>query len=254
LHPILAVFDFETRSDAGYVWNAERRRWESLPGFASTKRGLGAVGVRCYVQHPTFTPVLLAYDLTPGYGGVTALQWEIGEPFDVLEPLFEHVRRGKLLEAHNASFEFSVWQYFCVPKWNWPPLSIRQLRCSAVKSRAAGYPGKLADVTRVLDTPVKKDPDGDRLMKIFSMPRNPTKADPRTHILPHEAPDEWAKYKRYNLTDIVSEHQVSERVPDLPPDEQQLWFLDQEINDRGMAVDSAGIRNCIAIVEQAYEK
>ena len=197
---------------------------------------------------------MLAYDLTPQYGGATAVQWELGTSWDCLRPLFDHIRAGKLLEAHNAGFEREVWNYFCVPQWGWPPLSIRQLRCSAVKSRAAGYPGKLADVTTVLDTPIKKDKDGDRLMKLFSIPRNPTNKDPRVYSTPAADPDEWTRYKAYNLTDIRSEHEVSERVPDLPPDEQRRWFLDQEINDRGMAVDSKGIKDCKAIVEQTYDK
>ncbi len=248
------VFDFETVSYAGYIWDITAGKWASLPGFSAQKRGLGAVGVRVYVEHPSFCPQLLAYDLTPQYDGATAVQWEYGMSFDVLAPLFYHVATGGLLEAHNAEFEREVWNYFCVPQWRWPRLTIEQQRCSAVKSRAAGYPGKLADVATVLDTPIKKDKDGDRLMRIFSIPRNPTKKDPRVITLPHEAPEEWARYKAYNLTDIRSEHQVSERVPDLPPDEQRRWFLDQHINDRGMAVDSVGIENSIAIVEQSYAK
>jgi DNA polymerase bacteriophage-type len=249
---VIPTADFESVSYAGFRWEAGR--WESLPGFSSQKRGLGAVGTRVYVEHPTFHPQLLAYDLMPQYGGAFAVQWEYGQSFDVLAPLFEHIERGGLLESHNAEFEREIWNYFCVPKWHWPRLPIRQQRCSAVKSRAAGYPGRLADVTRVLATPIQKDKDGDRLMKMFSIPRQPTKKDPRVITLPHEAPDEWARYKAYNLTDIRSEHQVSERVPDLPPDEQRRWFLDQEINDRGMAVDIKGIESCISIVEQAYAK
>ena len=248
----LPVFDFETRSEAGYVWHGAK--WESLPGFAATKRGLPAVGTRVYVEHSSFTPLLLAYDLTPQYGGATAVQWELGQPFDVLAPLFDHVRRGRLLEAHNVSFEWTVWQYFCVPRWGWPTLTPRQLRCSAVKSRASGYPGKLENVANVLNTPTKKDANGARLMKLFSIPRQPSKKDSRTITQPHEAPDEWQQYKAYNLTDLRAEFEVSQRVCDLPLNEQELWFLDQEINDRGMAVDSIGIENCIAIVEQAYEK
>lgn len=256
---MLPVFDFETKGDAGFVWvppyvDGKLGHWESLPGFDTQKRGLPAVGVRVYVEHPSFTPLMLAYDLTPQYAGATAVQWELGTSWACLQPLFDHIRAGKLLEAHNAGFEYQVWNYFCVPRWGWPALSIRQLRCSAVKSRAAGYPGKLADVTEVLDTLIKKDKDGDRLMKLFSIPRNPTKKDPRAYSRPHEEPDEWARYKSYNLTDIRSEHEVSTRVPDLPEDEQRRWFLDQEINDRGMAVDSKHIKDCIAIVEQTYNK
>ena len=251
---MIPVADFESVSYAGFLWDVSAGRWESLPGFSNQKRGIGAVGTRVYVEHETFYPQLLAYDLMPQYGGAMAAQWEYGQSFDVLADLFEHIERGGLLESHNAEFEREIWNYFCVPKWHWPRLKIEQQRCSAVKSRAAGYPGKLADVTRVLNTPIQKDKDGDRLMKLFSIPRQPTKKDPRVITLPHEAPEEWARYKAYNLTDIRSEHQVSERVPDLPPDEQRRWFLDQQINDRGMAVDSAGIKNCIAIVEQAYAK
>ncbi|MGB8842703.1 MAG: hypothetical protein WCC64_16715, partial [Aliidongia sp.] len=259
----LPVADFETVSFAGFLWACPPDdglapkllgRWESLPGFSSQKRGLGAVGTRVYVEHETFHPQLLAYDLMPQFDGACARQWEYGQSFDVLAPLFDHIERGGLIESHNAEFEREVWNYFCVPKWHWPRLRIEQQRCSAVKSRAAGYPGKLAEVTRVLATPIQKDKDGDRLMKLFSIPRQPTKKDPRVITLPHEAPDEWARYKAYNLTDIRSEHQVSQRVPDLPPVEQRRWFLDQHINDRGMAVDSAGIEDCISIVEQAYAR
>jgi DNA polymerase len=251
---LLPKFDFETKGDAGYLYDFRERKWGSLPGYSAQKRGLGAVGVRVYVEHYSFSPILLAYNLTPQFGALTVGQWELGESFRVLYPLFDHIRAGKLLEAHNAGFEFQVWNYFCVPVWDWPPLMIEQLRCSAVGARAAGEPGKLAEVTKVLKTPIQKDADGERLMKIFSMPRNPTKADPRTHVMPREAPDEWVKYKAYNVTDILSEHEVSERVPDLPPDEQRRWFLDQHINDRGMAVDRKGVDDCISIVEQAYAK
>lgn len=260
---MIPVADFESVSFAGFLWTCPADdnlapkplgRWESLPGFSTQKRGLGAVGVRVYVEDASFYPQLLAYDLMPRYGGAFAAQWEYGQSFDVLAPLLEHVERGGLLESHNAEFEREVWNYFCVPKWHWPRLRIEQQRCSAVKSRAAGYPGKLADVTTVLDTPIKKDKDGDRLMKLFSIPRQPTKKDPRVITLPHEAPEEWARYKAYNLTDIRSEYQVSERVPGLPEDEQRRWFLDQQINDRGMAVDSQGIEDCISIVEQSYHR
>jgi DNA polymerase len=247
----LADFDWETKSDAGYRWDHERRKWASLPGYSNLSRGLPAVGTRPYVEHYSFAPILLAYDLKDGAG---PRQWEIGQSFGVLYPLFEHIRAGLLIEAHSAEFEREVWNGFCVPVWGWPVLRIEQQRCSAAKARAAGFPGSLEPLTAVLDTPTKKDPDGKRLMQIFSMPRNPTKKDPRTHTLPREAPEEWAKYKSYNVTDIVSESEVSARCPDLSPIEQHYWFIDQRINDRGMATDAVARENCIAIVEQAYAK
>src|SRR6202012_5455001 len=126
--------------------------------------------------------------------------------FDSLRPLFDHIRAGQLIEAHNVGFEYQVWKYWCVPVLGWPAIPIRQLRCSAVKSRAAGYPGKLEKTANVLETPIRKDPNGERLMKRFSIPRNPTKKDPRVITRPSEDPVEWAKYKSYNLTDSAAEH------------------------------------------------
>lgn len=208
------------------------------------------MGVRVYVEHYTFRPLLLAYDLKDGRGPI---QWAWGEPFDVLEPLFAYIRAGGIIEAHNAGFEWQVWQYYCVPVYGWPPLTIRQLRCSAAKSRAAGYPGKLAEVASVLKV-TPKDPRGKALIKLFTEPRNPTKKDPRTHVAPHMAPVEWQIFKDYNIGDIKTEAEVSALVPDLSPFEQRVWFLDQEINDRGMQVALDHVENCIAIVEQAYAR
>lgn len=246
---VLADFDFETVSHAGYVYDFATRKWGSLPGFSSQKRGLGAVGTCVYVEHYSFRPLMLAYNLKDGRG---KFQWEHGEPFTVLEPLFDHIRTRKLLEAHNCGFEWNVWQRYCVPVFGWPSLDRAQLRCSAAKSRANGLPGKLEEVGKVLKIEHQKDADGARLMKMFSMPCNPKKADPRTHVYPADAPDEWRKYKAYNMTDIDAESEVSIRSPDLSPFELDTWLLGERINDRGMAVNREAIADCIAIVEQAY--
>jgi len=257
---VTADFDFETLSFAGFLWVQEpddglapRKpgRWESLPGFSNQKRGLKAVGVRPYVEHETFRPQLLAYDLKDGTG---SHQWEWGTPYTPLEPLFAHIRAGKLLEAHNVGFEWSVWQYYCVPVLGWPALNPNQLRCSAAKSRANAYPGALADVGLVTRISRQKDPAGEKLMKLFSIPRQPSKKDPRVITQPSEAPEEWAAYKRYNIRDIEAEAEVSLKSPDLSPFELAVWQADQRINDRGIQVDIAAVENCIAIVEQAYEK
>lgn len=248
---VLPDADFETVSFAGYEWDVSRGKWSSLPGYSDQKRGLGAVGVRVYVEHPTFAPLILGYDLKDGRGRI---QWQFGQPFDVLQPLFDHIMRGGLLEAHNMGFEWQCWQYYCVPVLGWPSLIIEQLRCSAAKSAANGLPRALANVGAVLQIEHQKDKEGDRLMKLFSIPRNPSKKDPRFISLPHEEPEEWAAYMRYNDRDLVAESEVSIRSPDLSPFEQRVWFADQHINDRGMQADLVGVEDCIAILEQAYAK
>jgi DNA polymerase bacteriophage-type len=245
----LPDFDFETKSFAGYVLKPDGKLG-SLPGFSDQKRGLKAVGVRPYVEHPSFIPLLLAYDLKDGTG---PKQWEWGQSFEVLQPLFDHIRAGGLIEAHNVGFEWTVWGW-CVEHLGWPPLKLEQLRCSAAKSRANAYPGALADVGKVTGIEHQKDPAGDKLMKLFSIPRNPSQKDPRYFTMPYESPEEWGAYKRYNLRDIEAESEVSLKSPDLSPFELEVWLCDQRVNDRGIQVDIAGVENCIAIVEQAYAK
>jgi DNA polymerase bacteriophage-type len=245
-----ATADYETFSAAGYAWDTSANKWGSLPGCSSQKRGLKATGVYPYVEHWSYRPLMIYFDFHDGRAG----QWEYGEPDGVLIDLFDHVRAGGIVEGHNVEFERVNWNGYCVPVLGWPRLDIRQTRCSAAKSRAWGLPSALEDVAAVLQTPTQKDPDGERLMRIFSMPRNPTKKDPRVVVMPSESPEEYERYKNYNRIDVQAEFEVSQIIPELSPEEQENWFLDQEINERGVAVDREAIADCIAVFEQCQAK
>lgn len=252
----VATIDFETFSTAGYTYDFVMQKWGSLPGCSSQKRGLKATGVYPYVEHWSYHPLMLYYDMHDGREG----QWEYGQPFGALETLFAWIRLHRhspdlgIVEGHNVEFERVNFNGYCVPVLGWPRLDIRQTRCSAAKSRAWGLPSALDDVGAALNTATQKDKDGKRLMDIFSKPRNPTKTDARLVVLPYEAPAEFERYKNYNRTDVKTEREVSARVPDLPPVEQENWFLDQEINERGVQVDAKAIADCIAIFEQCQAK
>lgn len=245
-----ATADFETFSVGGYTWDTSANKWGSLPGCSSQKRGIKATGVYPYVEHWSYRPLMIYFDFHDGRAG----QWEYGESDLILRPLFTHVEAGGIVEGHNVEFERVNWNGYCVPVLGWPRLDIRQTRCSAAKSRAWGLPGALEDIAAVLGTQTQKDADGDRLMSIFSKPRNPTKKDRRVVVLPSEEPIEFPKYKSYNRIDVQTEFEVSAIVPELSPSEQENWFLDQEINERGVAVDRKAIADGIAVFEQCVAK
>jgi len=143
----LPTFDFETFGTAGYVWVPEENKWRGVEGSPGTKRGLPVVGVRNYVTHPSFEILLLSWDLLDGAGNQS---WSPHAP-TYPRPLIEHVRNGGLLEAFNVNFEWTVWNFYCVPRWSWPPLNIRQCRCAMAKGRAWGLPGSLEDQGKVVD-------------------------------------------------------------------------------------------------------
>ncbi|HWI02415.1 MAG TPA: hypothetical protein VNT52_01055 [Acidimicrobiales bacterium] len=246
---VLADMDFETYSEAGFCWNDGLQKWESPPGASQGKKGLGVVGAAVYAEHPSTEVLSLYYDLKDGRG---RRHWRPGmaPPFD----LFAHVSGGGLIEAWNVGFERWIWEKVCVPRYGWPPIPHAQYRCAMAKSRAHALPGSLDKAGAVLALTNQKDKDGDRLLKKFSQPRNPTKKDPRTRIRPDEDAEDGARLYAYNERDIVAEAEASSRCPDLEGEEFEFWLADQAINWRGVQIDVEGVRNCIEIIEQAHSR
>jgi len=244
---ILADFDFETYSPAGYVWKSHSQTWGCL---LNTKiKGLSVVGAAVYTQHPDAEVLSLAYNLKDGRG---KRQWIPGQPHP--QDLFDHIARGELLEAWNVSFEYWVWVNICQPKYGWPRLSSNNLRCAMAKARAFSLPGGLDKAAEVLGTKNRKNPEGKRLLDKFSKPRNPTKTDDRVRILPNLNDPDTRKLYEYNIQDITVEAECSSLIPDLRDFELKFWQCDQIINRRGVQIDTESIKNCIIILEQITEK
>jgi len=238
------TIDFETYSEAGYVYDKRTHKWEAL--LNASGKGLSAVGMAVYAKHPTTRILSLAYDLGDGYTYV----WKPGEDF----PLALKVRSHAMIEAWNVSFERWIWEEVAVKQHGFPPLRPHQWRCAAAKSRAHALPGKLEEAGRVLMLSVQKNKDGKRLLTKFSMPRNPTQKDSRVCILPEDDQADAKLLYQYNIDDVRAEIAISERVPDLSPFELKFWQCDQEINHRGVQLDTLAVFNCIHIVQQAHAK
>lgn len=281
MHLELPTIDFETFSTAGYVWDAVEKKWTSLPGAPSGKKGLKIVGSTAYAEHPSTDVLCLNFDMRDGTGD------ELWVPHWGTQPsrLLDYVDGGGIIESWNVAFEYYIWNKVCVPKYGWPPLKLRQLRCAMAKSRAFGYPGKLEIAGPAMHLTHQKDPEGKRLLTKFSVPRNPTASDPRARVLPIKRPElclrkiealETTGYKiknpkkrkllqqikqdaedtlklyGYCRTDVQTEIEASAITPDLEGEELTFWQYDRAMNTRGIALDIAGVENCIAIVEQAH--
>ena len=244
---ILADFDFETYSEAGFIWNPDTQKFQAPPN--AIKKGLPSIGAAAYSEHPSTEVLSMAYDLKDGLG---KRLWKPGDapPFE----LFDHIKRGGLLEAWNIGFERWIWLNVCQRKYNWPPLPFDQLRCAKAKSHAFAIPGGLDAAGNIMNIEHKKHKDGKRLLEKFSMPRNPTKHDTRTRIRPQDDPNDGALLYEYNLQDIAAESELSSLFPDLTEHELEFWFCDQRINFRGVQLDQKAIINGISIIEQAYRK
>lgn len=247
----IATFDFETYSEAGFVWEPPsdkkpQGRWICLPNAPQGKKGLPIVGSSVYTEHETAEVLSMSYDLADGLG---VRRWRPGQPDPV--DLFAHLADGRPIEAHNAMFERLVWENVCVRKYGFPPLNPYLLRCSMATARTNNYPGALDALGDVLGVETRKDKDGKRLLDKFSKPRNPTKKDSRTRIRPTDDPDDAERLYRYNDTDVIAEQQCAAAMEPMTEAELQFWLIDQEINHRGLGIDRAGVRDCIAVLGEA---
>jgi len=253
---VVADFDFETYSEAGMTYHPnvdpvtgiDSGKWAGEPGAPQGKKGLGVCGAARYMEHPSFRVVSLSYNLKDGRG---TRAWLPGTPLPL--DLFAHFSAGLLIEAWNVGFERYAWRR-CMGLYGFPPLPASQLRCAMAKSRAHCYPGALALAAKVMRSPVLKDADGDRLIKKFCVPRNPTKKDQRRSVRLEDDPKDAVKLIGYNVTDIRAEAEASRRCPDLTGRELEFWQADQAINSRGVKIDVEGVGNCIAVLEQAFAR
>jgi DNA polymerase bacteriophage-type len=252
---ILPVGDYETYSEAGFLWNPNTNKWEGLPG-ANKKRGLGVVGVYNYVLHPSFRVIQFAYDLKHGDGPKI---WRPGMPnptdlFDWVQSYRDPNSWAGLLEAWNVFFETTVWNLHCVPKHGWPPLYLDQVRCAMAKAARAGFPRKMEHAGPALKLHNLKDNKGKNLIKKLTQPRNPTIKNPQLCWTRQTAPEDFLKFDAYNVGDILTESEASIKMPDLCPRELKIWKVDQRINHRGMQLATKVIDDCLRIIVQAVEK
>ena len=121
-------------------------------------------------------------------------------------------------------------------------------RCSMVWAATMGLPLSLEGVGTVLGLEKQKLSEGKELIKYFSVPCTPTKANGgRTRNLPADVPDKWETFKCYNLRDVETEMGIKARLSKFPVPES-VWdeyHIDQEINDRGVRLDMDLVQRAI---------
>lgn len=70
-----------------------------------------------------------------------------------------------------------------------------------------------------------------------------------TEYLWHEKPEEFHRLVDYCKQDVNAEYSLSQSLHPLSQDEQKLWALDLQINERGVYVDTKGIQSLIDKVQ-----
>lgn len=147
---------------------------------------------------------------------------------------------GGFDDAYYSIPEDTVGNYLDPASW----------KCTMIWSAYMGLPLSLEGVGAVLGLGKQKLTEGKELIKYFCQPCAPTKTNGgRTRNLPENAPDKWDAFKRYNIRDVEVEMSIQEKLAKFPVPETvwEQYHLDQEINDRGVALDMELVHQAIAM-------
>jgi DNA polymerase bacteriophage-type len=152
-----------------------------------------------------------------------------------------------IVRAHNSHFDRTIL------RTTGTDIPVQRWRDTMVKALAHSLPGSLGDLCDILKIPSDKakDKDGRQLIHLFCKPRPATSKIDRATRGTH--PAEWERFKVYAGLDIHAMRAVDAKLPvwNYRGPELDLWFLDQRINDRGVAIDLELVAAAIRAVDRA---
>lgn len=229
---------------------------------------LAKCGVYKYTESLDFAILLFGYAVDGGPVQVIDLAQGETIPEEILEALTDD---SITKWAFNANFERVCLSRYLTdlgrsldPFHDQHPLSQECARflnpagwkCSMVWSAYLGLPLSLEGVGAVLNLDNQKMKEGRELIRYFCVPCKETKTNGgRTRNLPQHALDKWNLFKSYNKRDVEVEMAIQQRLQKYPVPEKvwEEYHLDQEINDRGIAIDLELARQAVALDAQSRE-
>lgn len=228
-------------------------------------KDISKCGIYAYTDTPYFDILLFAYSIDGQ--PVQVIDTANGEeiPENILAAL---VDENVIKRAFNVNFE-----RVCLSKYlrkNYPQyfqsysidedtvgdfLNPESWHCSMIHARTLGLPSSLAEVGKVLGIEQQKMTEGKALIKFFCVPYDTIDGVPQFHN-PKDYPDKWEIFKAYNKRDVEAELEIDRKLSRFPvPDFiWQEFYLDQEINDRGILVDMQLADKAICLDAEAKEE
>lgn len=206
-------------------------------------------GVYKYAEAEDFTILLFAFK----YGSCETMVVDLASGETIPDFVLRAITDPSWLKtAFNASFERT-----CIAKYLGIEMPPEQWECTMVRVANLGLPMSLDSASKALGLDTQKDSAGKALIRYFSIPCKPTKANEgRTRNFPEHAPDKWQQFKAYCLQDVRVELAIREATADynIPRVEKRLWDLDQRINDLGVRIDAKLITQAIHMDQAAKDE
>lgn len=224
-----------------------------------------ALGLPRYFADDEAAVLCLSYERADG----SIVSWRPGMPLP--HDLLDYVAGGGIVRGWNVMFEWYAWNTLCLA-FGFPPLLIAQCVDTMAEAQAMNLPAALGKCAIALGLPEEqqKNKRGKQLIKLLCIPQ----AEPEVHPAEHyknkgahtRAVNAHAKWVAnggrwindpalmqelydYCDQDVVTELAIARKVRRLSEYEQRVWAHTQVINQRGVPIDLAAIRNIVKVVE-----
>jgi DNA polymerase len=220
---------------------------------------LNVVGLDRYVKDKSTEPILLAHAIDDAAPSLWQKHIDGGLPSELRDALTDpHV----IKVAWNSQFERSMWKYgfrIDIPYEQWED--------PMIQARFMSMPGYLEDVSKIIrlddDTAkmswgTKKDPgEAQKLIKMFCTPSVQGKETPLFGTMPawfrdwDSDPEMWQRFCEYCKQDLIAMRAIKKKMAafPLPESERRAWYIDQEINERGVFCDLPLARGSATVAE-----
>lgn len=210
---------------------------------------LGKSGVYKYAESEDFEILLFAYSIDDGEVNVVDLASGEIIPEEILSALSdESIEKW----AFNANFE-----RMCLSRFLGERLKPQGWYCTMIWSAYLGLPLSLEKVGEVLKLDKQKMNEGKSLIRYFSIPCKATKTNGmRIRNLPHHDLEKWSTFKEYNQRDVETEMAIKKKLSafPMPQSEWENYWIDQNINDRGILIDEVLVDSAIKFDEILREE
>ena len=128
-------------------------------------------------------------------------------------------------------------------------LPLSRIDDTMVKAYSHSLPGSLDALCDVLRVPndKAKDKDGRRLIRLFCV------LDRLGNVQTHETrPEDWARFVEYCRLDVEALAEIDQRLPEWnwQARDHTLFELDQQINRRGICIDTELAQACVDLAEK----
>lgn len=159
--------------------------------------------------------------------------------------------------AHNAVFERVCFTIMLrklgkIKQDEW--LDAKQWNCSMIQCARCGLPLSLDQAGAALGIQQQKMKEGKALIQLFCVPKKEkTTSNPfgeaKNRVLPEDQSEKWQIFKNYCIRDVEAEREISDKIEwySVSDFEQNLYGIDQQINDRGILIDEKLVKNAIKI-------